>query len=344
MTFAKNSATSTAVPIRALRVLYLVAVLWFTLADIAQAQVRWALQPVTLGPPAVCCAGGAYMPSLGGVVIFGGLRANTHGIDTNQTWLWTDHWTLLSPPNSPPMRSGAGMAYDAANGNIVLFGGADDTTQTDLNDTWIFDGSNWTQIFPATVPQGRAFGVNGLNFDAATNNVIMYGGAGYQAGYLGDTWTWDGTNWTQQQPTSSPSPRRSPQAYDESTSTVILFGGDDAAGNHYNETWSWDGTTWTQISTANAPSPRTLSMVSYDAYLGKLVLFGGDESFTVVDSDTWTFNGTNWQQQFPPLVLLNRYAGSMAYDASTESVVMFGGFGYGGEEGRKTTYLLEPAP
>jgi hypothetical protein len=43
------------------------------------------------------------------------------------------------------------MAYDAARGQVVLFGGYDGSGY--LNDTWVWDGTNWVQKFPATVPR-----------------------------------------------------------------------------------------------------------------------------------------------------------------------------------------------
>ncbi len=44
-------------------------------------------------------------------------------------------WTQQHPPTSPPRLVGASMAYDAATGTVVLFGG--------VNSTFFFD-STWT--------------------------------------------------------------------------------------------------------------------------------------------------------------------------------------------------------
>ena len=41
------------------------------------------------------------------------------------------------------------MAYDPATGTMVLFGGFGEGY---LSDTWTFDGSTWTEQFPATGP------------------------------------------------------------------------------------------------------------------------------------------------------------------------------------------------
>jgi hypothetical protein len=71
----------------------------------------------------------------------------------------------------------------------VLFGG---TNFIPFDDTWIWDGANWTQQSPATVPAGRFR----MPMEwAPGNRVLMFGGNGAEV--YGDTWTWDGTNWTQ---------------------------------------------------------------------------------------------------------------------------------------------------
>jgi len=54
-------------------------------------------------------------------------------------------WIQESPANMPPARFGAAMAYDAAHGVAVLFGGEDDSSNR-FSDTWLWDGANWTQV------------------------------------------------------------------------------------------------------------------------------------------------------------------------------------------------------
>ena len=43
------------------------------------------------------------------------------------------------------------MAYDAAHKVVVLFGG-NSVSLGDLNDTWIWDGTNWTNVAPSVSP------------------------------------------------------------------------------------------------------------------------------------------------------------------------------------------------
>ena len=63
------------------------------------------------------------------------------------------------------------MAYDAANGTVVLFGGQ--TTSRALNDTWTWDGSGWTQAHPATSPPPMASAQ--MTYDPVTHDVLLVG-------------------------------------------------------------------------------------------------------------------------------------------------------------------------
>ena len=67
--------------------------------------------------------------------------------ESGQTWLWTGVWTRAHPGTSPSIVSGAVSTYDAATGQVVMFGGAGTTSRaTGLYDqTWTWDGSDWTR-------------------------------------------------------------------------------------------------------------------------------------------------------------------------------------------------------
>jgi hypothetical protein len=311
-----------------------------TCASLTQAQV-WVKQSTTAqtSPHARAAAAITYSPVLQGVLLFGGEDGNTSYRDT---WLWTDHWTKLSPATSPLGRSGANMVYDATNGNIVLFGGRNNARRVDFNDTWTFDGTNWTRQFPANSPPPRSLDQPAMTFDAAHGNVIFFGGSSLAGGYFGDTWTWDGTDWTQQFPANSPSTRRAALAYDPGTSSVILFGGDFQQQTFFNETWSWDGVNWTQLFPATSPSQRSLVQLAFDPSLNAMVLFGGLSSRLGSLADTWVYDGTTWTEL--PLMPRpqNRYAAPVAYDAATQSLLMFSGYGVGGHTPRRDTWLLTP--
>ncbi len=130
------------------------------------------------------------------------------------------------------------MAYDAATGNVVLFGGI---TTRGVGDTWVWDGSTWTQQHPATSPSAR--GAAAMAYDAATGNIVLFGGGAFLPRGGGDiftgTWTWDGSTWTKQHPAASPAARSEPSmAYDAATGNVVLFGGVGPNGI-FGGTWTW---------------------------------------------------------------------------------------------------------
>jgi hypothetical protein len=220
------------------------------------------------------------------------------------------------------------MAYDAATGNVVLFGGQlGRLTPTD-RDTWTWDGTSWTQQQPAVSPVGR-YGAT-MAYDADAGNVVLFGGdrgnAASGTRMPDTTWTWDGTNWTEQATAVHPTPRAyAAMAYDAATGTVVLFGG-LGKSRALGDTWTWNGTTWTQQHPAVHPGARTNAAMAYDAATGNVVLFGGYTS-KGARADTWTWNGTTWTRQSPATSPPARGEAQMAYDAATGTAVMFGGVG-----------------
>ena len=216
------------------------------------------------------------------------------------------------------------------------------------------------QIQPQT-PPARAF--YGMAYDDATGQVVLFGGRAQGAAY-GDTWTWDGTDWTQQHPAHSPPPgSEMGMAYDAGDGLVVLFdqdqetwtwdgtdwtrqhpahlppGQNDGIALAYDagdglvllvelgQTWTWDGTDWTQQHPAHSPQARFFPSMAYDASEGEIVLFGGGHNGSVPLKDTWTWDGTDWTQQHPAHAPRPRYGAGIAYDPANAGLVLFGGNG-----------------
>jgi hypothetical protein len=67
------------------------------------------------------------------------------------------------------------MAYDRELSLLVLFGGAVGCDwPNSTNDTWTWNGSNWTQIYPASVPPNRYN--YGMDYDSYSKVTVMFGG------------------------------------------------------------------------------------------------------------------------------------------------------------------------
>jgi hypothetical protein len=82
------------------------------------------------------------------------------------------------------------------------------------------------------------------------------------------TWTWDGSNWTQQTPATSPPPREAAaMAYDPATGNIVMFGGQVRNGVS-GDTWTWDGSNWTRQTPTTSPSARSGAAMAYDNATG----------------------------------------------------------------------------
>lgn len=148
----------------------------------------------------------------------------TVGGGGSQTWLWdapTRIWAQ-APVVSPPPRTGAMLAYDAARGECVLFGGFDSVFQRTA-DTWLWDGAAWGQAFPVTSPSARVYGA--MAYDPTTSGVVLVGGEEVGARLLDDVWDWNGVDWVQRQIlTPGPAPSHSHALVTRSTGVTLLGG------------------------------------------------------------------------------------------------------------------------
>ncbi len=122
----------------------------------------------------------------------------------------------------------------------VLFGGWTDNGR--INDTWEYDGTDWTQVAAANPPAPRW--AHSMAYDPALGRTVLFGGDYLIPGRLGpnnETWLYDGAAWQQLVPTNSPSPRDwAPIAYDSAQASLVLFGGTDEGYPQHalGDTWA----------------------------------------------------------------------------------------------------------
>jgi hypothetical protein len=235
------------------------------------------------------------------IVLFGGNECMNPTMLYNDTWSYnvaTDTWTNRTPAISPPARANHSMAFDSANGEMVLFGGYSDTL---LNDTWTYNLSTnlWTQKNPKNAPSPRHF--HDMVYHESKGVIILYGG--FDEEEIKDTWSYNLTAdaWIELKPASSP-PFSAPlqMVYEPSTGEVITCLGwtgrpkDEPPGYYWcgvtdELLWKYNLTnnTWT-LRPPKAPSQRVDSSMVYDSRTGEFLIYDGSVIPPVYD--TWLFN------------------------------------------------------
>jgi hypothetical protein len=143
---------------------------------------RWTTVEGELPPGAIGC-NAVYDPREKRALVFGGqARASL----SNQTHVYDPvarTFTRLLTDSSPPARRDALLIHDPVGGKVWLHAGQ--VARGHLNDTWSFDGSDWTQVeVPEPLPPGRRWSAHGLD---ARGNWVFFGGTDEQESF-DDLW------------------------------------------------------------------------------------------------------------------------------------------------------------
>lgn len=228
-----------------------------------------------------------YVPDRHQLFLFGGWSARDRIGDTWTYDIDANEWTQLHPQDSPYPRSDAAIAYDEANGVIVLFDGycRDDRGR---QDTWVYDfgEGNWIQMDPEESPKSQ-YG-HYMIYDSQNRQMVMYGGhwsiwengRSISHGYSDGVWTYDypSDTWTKvDTATSLPQRYWHTIAYDGDRGKMVVFGGSGATTPVLDDTWLYDLSTnaWERLDTDVKPPERENSALVYDPVHEKLILFGG---------------------------------------------------------------------
>jgi len=252
----------------------------------------WIERTPAGAPPARQFAALAFDAARGRSLLMGGQAGFTIFADT---WEWDGlSWTRRTPATAIPARNAHCMAYDSDRGRIVLFGGAPTVGLPTLNDTWEWDGTDWTLRTPPASPPARRHAA--MVYDWVRRRTLLFGGLNGNL-FLNDTWEWDGTTWSQPTPPTSPLGRFGhAMVYDSSRGRALLFGG--SAPSSLSDTWEWDGATWV-LRWAGRPSVRSGHTMAQDSVRGRTVLFGGGPVAGTYLSDTWEYLGPTCEMAGP---------------------------------------------
>ena len=156
-----------------------------------------------------------------------------------------------------------------------MVGGTDIVGDT-LNDTWTFDGNDWTQEATPHNPTGGGF--TSLAYDTQHSAAVLFGG-NTSTGSTPHTWTLAYVytlGWTQYSVLShfgTPTPR-SQMASASDGNQVYFFGGTDASNTLLSDLYYWTGYQFIYWSPVTNPGARAnAAMVNIPG--SGLLMFGG---------------------------------------------------------------------
>ncbi|GAB3275588.1 hypothetical protein GCM10027449_14490 [Sinomonas notoginsengisoli] len=219
-------------------------------------QVSW----LRGGGPAPAGTGNfAYDPALKAAVYYA-------GTGDQRTWTWDGAWHPFAG-DSPLLGSTSGMTYDPARQQILLLGTNPSNPST--GQTWIFTANpqpGWKHLAPAHQPSPRT--AASMAYDPVDKQVVLFGGTGPDGKDLNDTWTWDGSDWTEQHPAASPTPRNHAAMSDTTVHPgaagpggVLLFGG-YAQPAALTDFWRWQHQTWNPVRMPLTPTAGSYYMIA----------------------------------------------------------------------------------
>ena len=83
-------------------------------------------------------------------------------------------------------------------------------------------------------------GLPALTTDSFTSTSVIFSGETGTNPLLPDTWSWDGSNWSQASPSNNPPGRfEAEMAYHAGTRLLVLFGGAPYSGSDFADTWTY---------------------------------------------------------------------------------------------------------
>lgn len=226
-------------------------------------------------------------------------------------------WTALPPSGSK--RSGVALAFDSRGKRVLSFGGYE--TSGSLGDLRQLEAAGWKTL--GEHPELLA-AEPGFVYDPARDRFVEFGGSARPRQCNGDTWEFDGKQWTKLAIENPPARQAHVMVQDTARNRTVVFGGMSERDESplVGDTWEFDGKAWTEKK-VTGPAPRMGAGAAFDSKRKVLILFGGGDRDGFL-GDTWSWDGTAWKK-LADTGPEPRAMGYLAYDAKRDRVVLFGG-------------------
>jgi hypothetical protein len=206
---------------------------------------NWQQQTPANTPGGLARHGMAYDLARGVDVLFGGRRNSwIPNVHSDATWEFANgNWTQVIVTQPPPALVDMGMSYHPILHQVMLFGGQrGGTSQTASDETWIYDGSSWTQINVTGVRPAARVGASLVPLLDRGVCVLFGGRDPVTMEIFNDTWEHDGVNWVQiDNVYGGIYPPRADVgiAHDFVRNRLVAFGGVDANTATLDDTWEY---------------------------------------------------------------------------------------------------------
>jgi PKD repeat protein len=253
-------------------------------------------------------------------------------------------WSNLTHGPTPSARVEFGMAYDAADNYVLLFGGrlagSGLPPFVALNDTWTYRAGVWKNITSTAGPAPPAREAPVMVYDATDGYVLLAGGTNFSVrnNTFRDVWSFSGGHWTERSSNAlqglvgSGCPLQG--MYDSTDQDVVVLGCD--LNRTALATFTYHAGTWTNVfgnRTTNTTIPVTCdgadNLLVDEPALSGVVLFGGLNGTTRLGtSAACLFSAGHWSNESPNLTGTppGRFGGAGDYDLAFPGFVLFGGY------------------
>ncbi len=291
--------------------------------------------PARVGSAATYDGGDRYL------LLFGGdTMGREQPLDDTWTYrggVWANITASAGTPPSP--RSGSAMAYDAADGYVLLAGGQG-PSGTQLSDVWEFHAGRWSQLSSNGLPVSlqTTCGLTAA-FDS-TDNFTMFLAASCISGATGGTalayraGVWTDPDYNKTTGPKSPVPGYGQGALvdDPQWKGLVFFGGTDINGKDArSETVVYSAGNWTDESgnLTGTPQGQSSPSAAFDPGYPGVLVFGGFQPgpFGSPPPATWILDNSTWTNVSaggnPPT---EGGSGDLSWDAEENASIYFSGF------------------
>lgn len=163
-----------------------------------------------------------------------------------------------------------------------------------------------------------------VDFGSMKNSVLLASGRD-GLGVRGDSWRFDGAQWTYLPQAQGLGARAGAvAAYASQAAHIVLAGGIDAGYVRQGDLLSHAGSSWSTLRDADTPSARQGQTGCYDPDRGRSVIHGGATTAGAVLGDTWEWDGGRWQRTASAGPTPRQFH-AVAFDDQRRRSVLFGG-------------------